>query len=383
MSGLGGNGDTGNEPDLSLGEGEPDSGGADLSTDNDTGYESGSMEETALKTLREIQARGGDEADEGDEGDGKTIKVKEHVRKVKGGAGDGAAPEIDPATGKPKAAAAPPGDAPHKVLPTTWKRELATEFGKLPEAVQQEIHRRETDARNGVAMYRKDAEFARDLANDLIVPYQRDFAAVGQAPKEAVKQVMDTWSGLVRATASGDKAAAVGIFSQMLQGFGITASDLADPRDGGQIRQGSGDDPRLSAALQRVEQLERNIQSQEQQREQAEIATMATEFARFRADPKHEFVDTVQPIMQRLILAGEAANYGEAYDKACLLDANVRAKLDERKAAEIRNRETAGAAAARKAAGVRLPSRGLPSQAPKPGTMDDTLRETLRQINSR
>jgi hypothetical protein len=88
MSGLGGNGDTGNEPDLSLGEGEPDSGGADLSTDNDTGYESGSMEETALKTLREIQARGGDEADEGDEGDGKTIKVKEHVRKVKGGAGD-------------------------------------------------------------------------------------------------------------------------------------------------------------------------------------------------------------------------------------------------------------------------------------------------------
>src|SRR6478736_6121495 len=114
------------------------SGGEDLLT---TGGEAGGSEGGAGEGAEIDPATG--RAREKPTGKFKTTQAK---------AGDGAAAEIDPATGKPKVAA-PGADAPHKVLPTTWKRELAPKFAALDPEVQQEIHRRETDARNGVAMY--------------------------------------------------------------------------------------------------------------------------------------------------------------------------------------------------------------------------------------
>jgi len=87
--------------------------------------------------------------------------------------------------------------------------------------------------------------------------------------------------------------------------------------------------------------------------------------------------------MYRLIMAGQAETYTDAYKQACQLVPEVKAVFDQRKAEEDRKAEAARAAAARRAAGVQVPDRGSPPAASKPGTMDDTLRETYRRIAAR
>lgn len=361
--------------------------GAALDTggdERDSPYEKGSVEDTALTTLREIQKRGeelgDDDAPEGETEEQKTAREAHNKGKV-----------LDPKTGKyidkpadPNAAAAQP--KPHDVLPRTWKRELGAEWGKLPEGVRQEIYRREQDALNGISTYKRDAETFQAVAQDLIVPYMEDFEAAGVTPKQGLKEVVGTWSQLVR----GDEATRVGILLRLADDLGINRAAFGAPRDGGQQHRGQGDDPRLTTALQRIAQLEGNIRSQDEQRSRAEqdrehqeIQKLATEFNRFRADPKNEHVDKVAPTMQRLIMAGEAESYQEAYDKACQLDPSVREALATAQAAQQGKDEAARVAAAKRAGGTNVQRRGTPAAAGEPSSMAATARSVFRSINAR
>lgn len=369
------------------GAGGGDAGGSSGS-DFSSQYDKGSMEDTIARSLHSIREReeAGDDGDDGegeqvDQTTGKTIKVREHVRQVKGGNGAAA-----PAAAKPGAAAAPgqqpaaqPGAEDITKLPTSWEPKFAEKFAALDPELKAQIHKREADARNGVAQYRQGAQFAARMAEDFVQPFVEDFRAVQMDGAEVIKSVMGTWQGLVR----GGPADRVGIVRQIMSDFGINPSDLGMPQNSGGSGQGQGHSPELLSLRQEVSQLRGQLQTQEQQRQQASANQWRNEFNRFRSDPKNEFVMQVAPIMQRLILGGEAETYEEAYDKACKLEPNVRATMDGREAESRRKREAEEAAAAANANRVNVNTRGQRTEKTEPLTMDDTILATLRKIKAR
>lgn len=291
----------------------------------------------------------------------------------------GATGQQAPANGQQ--APTPPAD----VLPATWRREMAESWKALPQNVREEIHRRENDARNGISQYKRGADQFNAVHEELIAPYAADFKAVGADARTALRDIVGGWSKLVR----GDKTTRVGIFRQMLQGFGISHSDLGAPRDGGDTGQGQGHSSELANALQRIDQLQEQLQGfqqqfdgERQQKEEAEFGQVQQTWAQFRSDPKNEFVDKLQNRMRAMLNAGLAKDYADAYEQAQWLEPEVRATLQQRAAVKEGNDEAARAAAARKAGNVNTQRRGLPAPASGTPSVEDTLRHTFRRITA-
>jgi hypothetical protein len=366
-----------------------DAGGAGEDSGGDDGespYAKGSMESTALATFREINKRAADEGEAGEdaadggEGEGEPEDT---------GLDDQGKPKPgyvkDPATGRfvkpPAGAAAAPGaqGKPHDTLPRTWKREMADAWKALPENVRQEVYRREQDALNGVTQYRQGAENFDHVAREVIGPHMASFEAVGQSPRQALPEIVGTWSRLIQ----GDEPTRVGILLQLADDLGINRAAFGAPQNSGQQHQRQGDNVELTNANRRIDQLETSIRNEREQRERNEIAGLADEFNRFRADPKNEFIDQVAPTMQRLLSIGQATTYRDAYEQACQLDAGIRETLRGRTTAQEAKDALAVAAKARKAGGANVPSRGSPAPGKGPSTMVDTARSVFRNIQAR
>ena len=106
------------------------------------------------------------------------------------------------------------------------------------------------------------------------------------------------------------------------------------------------------------------------------------EIGRFRADPANEHFPVLESQMAALITSGQADSLKDAYDKALWLNPETRAKAIAKQDDVRRQREAVEAAAARKAASVNVVKRGTPPAPAKPKSMEDTIRETYRRLNS-
>ena len=268
------------------------------------------------------------------------------------------------------AAAPPPEPKPWETPPNTWKKETAAQFAALPEPIKQEIHRREEDFHKGIAQYKDAAAFGHSMFED-ISPHFDVMRQLGGTPKEVVRDVLGAW----RTLATGSPEQKRSTLLQLAQGYGISLDELADPR-----YRGEQPAPELAPVLQRLGQLEQTITESQRAREEAEHAERVSAAQKFLSDPKHEYMDTVFEDVVALVRAGRDPE--KAYEQAIWAHPDTRAKLMAKQDAERRQREAAEAAAARKAAAVNVQRRGSPPAASKPGTMEDTIRETYRQLNS-
>jgi hypothetical protein len=268
------------------------------------------------------------------------------------------------------AAAPPPEPKPWEQPPNTWKKETAAQFAALPEPVKQEIHRREEDFHKGIAQYRDAAAFGHSMFED-VSPHFDVIRQLGGTPKEVVREVMGAW----RALATGSPEQKRSTLLQLAQGYGISLNELADPR-----YRGEEPAPELAPVLQRLGQLEQTITESQRAREEAEHAERVSAAQKFLSDPKHEHMDTVFEDVVALVRAGRDPE--KAYEQAIWAHPETRAKLMAKQDAERRQREAAEAAAARKAAAVNVQRRGSPPAAAKPGTMEDTIRETYRSLHN-
>lgn len=267
--------------------------------------------------------------------------------------------------------AAPPAEPkPWEAAPNTWKKEVAQLYGTLPEPVRQEIHRREEDFHKGIAQYRDAAAFGNSIFED-ISPHFDAMRQLGGTPKEVVRDVMNAW----RQLATGNPEQKRATLLQLANGYGISLSELADDR----YREPSAS-PELAPVLQRIAQLEGTITESQRAREEAEHAERVAAAQKFLSDPKHEHMDAVFDDVVALVRVGRTPE--QAYEQAIWAHPETRAKLQAKQDAERRQREAAEAAAARKAAAVNVQRRGTPPVAAKPGTMEDTIRQTFRQLQN-
>lgn len=292
---------------------------------------------------------------------------------------EGAAPTDEPAATE-VAATEPVAAKPHDAAPNTWRKEIANDYAKLPENVREEIHRRENDFHKGITQYKEAATFGQSMAQELI-PYQQTMLQHGKHPREVVKEATLVWNTLV----TGQPQEKANLWLQIAKDYGIDLSSLGDPSQQSGV-EATQVDPRLAAALQRIEKLEGHLTSQERQRAEADFSATVDEVKQFSAAVgsdgklKYPHFNAVREDMAKLYEAGFSTDLDDLYTRAIWTNGDVRKTLLAAQEKERTDRIAAEAAAARKAAGANVTRRGTPPVPQKLGSIEDTLRSKLRSL---
>jgi hypothetical protein len=268
---------------------------------------------------------------------------------------------------KPEEIQAEP-EVPLKKAPTSWKKEAAEKFNTLPPEVQAEIERREGDIFKGIDQYKQKAQFGAAIET-AIAPYAQTLQALNVTPDKAIAELMAADHKL-RYGAPHEKQA---YFAQLAQSYGIDLGAVQNP-EMNQV------DPNVLHLQTQLQQLQGYIQNQQQTEQQRASQSLNSEIEQFSSDPNHKHFENVRGHMSALLQAGHAQTLQDAYEQAIYANPQTRALVLAEQQAAAKAEIAKKAQAAKTAASVNVRSRSaLPSSQPI-GTMDDTIRATLRRI---
>lgn len=323
-----------------------------------------SMDDTIRDTLRELQSKGA-ETDAPADGAPSDVPAtpEEKAQRIRDQAGKFSAKEspVD-------APSAPAETTPVKAAPNTWRKEVADKWTTLPPEVQAEVERREADFHKGIEGYRAKAQFA-DSMERAIAPHTDTLRNLNVAPDAAVRELLSADHKL-RYGSAGEKQH---YFSQLAQAYGV---------DLGQVQAMPAIDPNVSAMQQRIQQLEGTLQHQSLMGQQQAEAKLNSEISAFAADPSHSHFETLKGHMAALLQAGQAKDLADAYEQASFANPTTRAAVLATQQASERAAATKKAQAAKTAASVNVRSRpSMPISQPI-GSMDETIRATLRRLQN-
>lgn len=320
-----------------------------------------SMDDTIRETLRSLQEKGAVIEDETPATPEAPEEKAQRIRDEKGKFAK-TDPVISEAVETP--------ETPVKAAPNTWKKEVAEKWATLPPEVQSEVERREADFHKGIETYKQKAQFAETIERT-IAPYVATIQALGVTPDVAIQGLLNADHRLRYGTPQEKSY----YMAELAKSYGI---------DLGQIPQGEQPpiDPTISALQQQVQQLTGYIQNQASQVQQAEAQTLNSTIASFAADPKHSHFESVRGHMAALLQAGQAKDLEDAYEQAVYANPTTRAAMIAQQQAVAREEAAKKAQAAKTAASVNVRARpSMPVSQPI-GSMDDTIRATLRRLQS-
>jgi len=320
---------------------------------------SNAIDATLKQTMADISAR-----------EPETVEAPQRTRDESGRfAKPTDAPVVEQAaetTAEPTAEPETPAETPvAKPAPGTWPKEMREKFGTIDPAVQEYLHKRESDISRTINTYSAKAKFA-DSVNQVLSPYEGILRADGVEPVQAIQALMQTYHVLTRASPA-QKAQAL---ADLAQQFGV---DLPSG-DGSQPATRADDG--LYAKVAALEQELQNRRLAEQNAEQSSIASM---IADFQAKAPH--FEAVRLHMGALLQSGLAKDMQDAYDQACMAHPEIRTTMLAEQEAKRREDAERKAAAARKAAAVNVTSRGVQSAAKPVGSMEDTMRARYRELH--
>lgn len=258
--------------------------------------------------------------------------------------------------------------------PRSWAKEIAPEFAKLAKPVQEYIRKREEDFTNGISQYKQAADYGTAV-HAVIQPYMAHLNSKGADVGNTLKFLLN--ADYLLATGTPERKSA--FIRQVMKDSGITTEMLgAEP-------------PQKSADVQALEQQIRemggtlnNFQSAQVNERYSQVAKAVDTFA---ADPKNIYFKELSDDIVKLIGVGYTLE--DAYEKAMWANPATRAKEQVRtsKDKEKADKEAATAAALRAKKATRQNVKDTPSSRQAPtgllGSMDDTLRSTLRNIHER
>jgi hypothetical protein len=253
--------------------------------------------------------------------------------------------------------------------PASMRASVREEWGKVPAAVQAEMVRIESAHQQKM---REAAEHQRKAAafEETIKPY-RD--VLGPEPLKDMEALLQTGKAL----RTGDKEAVV---AQIINGFGVDVGRLASILEG-------KEQPRRAQPQEfrdpRVDDLLRQAREEGEQQRAAIQEKVDAEVSAFRE--KAEFFEDVKPEMALVLQSaqrhGETPTIQQVYERACMLNDDVRPLYQQRKAAE--------AASARAPTPARRPTTSLrneptaPAPAPKPRTIREHILAAEEKLSGR
>ena len=253
-----------------------------------------------------------------------------------------------------------PVEQPAKKAPSSWKKEAAAEFDKLPPHVQDEVLRRETDFHKGIEGFKTHADLGRTIERTL-QPYMQTIQQLGVTPDVAISSLLKADAGLRYGTPEQKAAHLAGL----AQTYGI---------DLGQVAQVPPKDQYTFQLEQRLAQIEQNEIRLRQEQQEQERESLNSELQAFLETGAEHF-EVVKEDMAALLQAGRAKDYRDAYDKAVYANPQTRQALLEQQRQEALKQANAAALANRaKAASVSV--RGS-SPASGSGAAPSSLRAAL------
>ena len=311
-----------------------------------------SMDDTIRDTLKELREKSEAPLDD-----------LEKAQKIRDDKGNFSAKEAVTDTNAP---ATIPTDKP---APNTWKKEAQAEWIKLPANVREEVERREADFHKGIEQYKTKAQYG-DSMERAIAPYMATINSFNVSPDIAVNELLKS-DHTLRHGNVGEKLAMVG---KIFRDYGINPQEAfnyfqngappADPRD------------------LRIENLERANQQQQNMAEQRDTDSLNSEITKFSSDPLHNHFETVKGQMAALLQAGQAKDLSDAYEQAIYANPTTRSLVLAEQQTKSKAEATQKAQAAKNASSVNTRNRpSMPVSQPI-GTMDDTIRSTLRRLQA-
>lgn len=258
--------------------------------------------------------------------------------------------------------------------PKSWAKEIAPEFAKLPKPVQEYIKKREEQFTEGITQYKGAAEYAKGV-HAVVQPYMAHIQSRGTSVGDHIKLLLNADYILSTGT-PGEKTA---FLQSIMQGSGITKEMLAEtptPKDPALLE--------MEKKLHETNGRLTEFQSAQAESQRGEVAKAVDAFA---ADPKNIYFQELSDDIVKLIGAGYTLQ--DAYEKAVWANPATRAKEQVRLDKDRLTKEKLVAEeAALKAKKLRKANvKETPSSRSAPtgllGSIDDTLRTTLRGIHER
>jgi hypothetical protein len=280
--------------------------------------------------------------------------------------------------------AAQPGEVARDInrAPSTWKPTARAEWEKLPPAVRAEIHRRETDFLNGQSQLLPDAKFGKSVT-EIIAPYRMLIEAEGGTPERAIKELMSTAALLRMGTPQQKRDIVLSVARQ----YGV---DLGQQQQA-QQPQHAFQDPRLDQLIGQLNQ-ERHLRAQHEQQTLEGAVTKWMSEAGTDGHPKRPYlndvINEVGALVPQIRQANPSLNHEQvlqqAYDTATWGNPEIRTLLLQQQAqgasqtrsAENQNRVRE----AKRAASVNVPRRASIPTPGKPGSLDETIAATAREL---
>lgn len=258
--------------------------------------------------------------------------------------------------------------------PKSWAKEIAPEFTKLAKPVQDYIKKREEDFTNGISQYKQAADYG-NAVHAVIQPYMAHLNSKGADVGNTLKFLLN--ADYLLATGTPERKSA--FIRQVMKDSGITTEML-----GAEPAQKSADVEALERQIAEMGGTLNQFQSaQLNERKQVIDKSVDT----FAADPKNIYFKELSDDIVKLIGVGYTLE--DAYEKAKWANPLTRAKELARTSKEEKEASTKAAreAAEKAKRASRSNVKDTPSSRSAPtgllGSMDDTLRSTLRTINDR
>lgn len=375
-----------------------------------------SMESTIRESLKEIQSRGGDDAKVLEEPEKVDAPVVEEPAKADRPRDEtGKFTKAEKLTEKPgeqsplQQQQEQPKDAtqqevaPPEVVeafgttidlnraPSSWKPAAKAVWAQLPEPVRAEVYRREGNYAESLKGIKDNADFGQTV-RQAIDPYRAMIAAEGSTPDRAIAETMRT-AALFRTGTDDQKLQA---WIQIANQFNVPWQK-AFPQQGQQTTEGQPQQQQPQVYRDpRVDQLEATWKQEQQRRVEEAQRISADATARFLSakgadgQPAYPFVDNVLNDMAERVQTIRGQNPAisheealkQAYDAAVWANPETRAvMLSQQQAKQQLERDNLRKVEeAKRAKTANMPRRGALAATEATGTMEETIRDTYRQL---
>lgn len=284
-----------------------------------------------------------------------------------------AEPPVAGTTEPEKAAANPTGDAP----PDTWRKEAKEAWATVPPAAREEMRKREADIAGYVERVKQPVAVGERFT-EIVTPYLKMFEATNTDPWANVEAMFKVQERLLH-----------GSPEEKLSIIGMLASQSGLKLENGQLSAAEGSTSQYVKALeQRLEKLEGGVNQVTSTVREARAAELQGNVVKFAQDKDaHPYFYDVADKITHLIRTGAVSNLEEAYQTAVMADPITRQKVVQAEAKQFADSEAKAvaerAAKARQTSKVTVRATVRGTAAQPPGSIDDTLKDTLAAIQSR
>lgn len=264
--------------------------------------------------------------------------------------------------------------------PKTWTKEALEKWTTIDPVVQKEIAKREEDMFRGIEMYKGAAELGQRY-DQVVEPYREILKAADIDPVN----LFNSFAANHYILSSGTDEQKLELAANLIYGYNIDLGKLVSFMGD---RVSEPVDPRIANLEKQISELSRGIDSRSRVESERMHDHLLGEVNTFASDGAHPYFDEVATDIARFIETGYASSLQDAYDKAIFANPATRQKELDRLAAE---KVTAAEAEAKSRKDKRQKSMGdhvATTPRNKNGTvpvgsMDDTLEEKMREIESR